>query len=199
MSLNHPTKPQKFIVYSYKPEVIDIDTQLKPFIPEYIPAVGEVDAMLKIPRPDNEHERLGLEILDEPKLNQSKKAVLDLKIAEYGLGVKKKDYKEVHSIENAHKNTRQITDWVKNVEEIIANRHAAVVIYTNKMPEIDDLMQVYLQRHPNSPPIVPTHPEKIENFNFSKFPSRPGTPNSRSLSRIWSSLKAILTSLWRIS
>lgn len=31
---------------------MELDTKLKPFIPEYIPAVGEVDAFMKIPRPD---------------------------------------------------------------------------------------------------------------------------------------------------
>ena len=33
---------------------MELDATLKAFIPEYIPAVGEVDAYLKIPRPDNE-------------------------------------------------------------------------------------------------------------------------------------------------
>ena len=36
----------------FKAETVEIDTKLKPFIPEYIPAVGEVDAFLKMPRPD---------------------------------------------------------------------------------------------------------------------------------------------------
>jgi hypothetical protein len=41
----------------------DIDTKLKAFIPDYIPAVGEVDAFLKMPRPDGQPEVLGLNIL----------------------------------------------------------------------------------------------------------------------------------------
>lgn len=36
----------------FKPANMELDTKLKPFIPEYIPAVGEVDAFMKIPRPD---------------------------------------------------------------------------------------------------------------------------------------------------
>ena len=47
------------------PMVYELDTKLKPFIPEYIPAIGEVDAMLKIPRPDNSDEQLGIAIIDE--------------------------------------------------------------------------------------------------------------------------------------
>jgi intraflagellar transport protein 46 len=46
-----------------------METKLKAFIPEYIPAVGEVDAFLKIPKPDATPETLGLMDLDEPKLN----------------------------------------------------------------------------------------------------------------------------------
>lgn len=33
---------------------MELDATLKVFIPEYIPAVGEVDAYLKMPRPDQE-------------------------------------------------------------------------------------------------------------------------------------------------
>ena len=34
-------------IQRYKPQKIDLDTKLKPFVPEYIPSVGEVDAFLK--------------------------------------------------------------------------------------------------------------------------------------------------------
>ena len=47
----------------YKPAQIEIDTKLKAFIPDYIPAVGEVDAFIKMTRPDNQPELLGLSIL----------------------------------------------------------------------------------------------------------------------------------------
>jgi len=56
---------------------------LKPFIPEYITAVGEVDAFLKMPRPDNKEELLGLQVLDEPTLNQTKRAKADLMLNEF--------------------------------------------------------------------------------------------------------------------
>lgn len=47
----------------YHPHDIVLETRLKPFIPDYIPAVGEVDAFLKVPRPDATEEILGLQIL----------------------------------------------------------------------------------------------------------------------------------------
>lgn len=44
----------------FKPVNIDLETSLKAFIPDYIPAVGEVDAFLKPNRPDSNPENLGL-------------------------------------------------------------------------------------------------------------------------------------------
>jgi len=40
-----------------------LSSKLKPFIPGYIPAIGEVDAFLKVNRPDNLPEELGLTVL----------------------------------------------------------------------------------------------------------------------------------------
>ena len=34
----------------YKPHTIELDTTLKPFIPELIPSIGEVDAFIKMPQ-----------------------------------------------------------------------------------------------------------------------------------------------------
>lgn len=51
---------------------------MKPFIPDYIPAVGEVDAQLKMPRPDGQTETLGIDILDEPCLNADDKTILTM-------------------------------------------------------------------------------------------------------------------------
>ena len=32
----------------YTPQTVDLETKLKPFIPEYIPAIGDIDAFLKV-------------------------------------------------------------------------------------------------------------------------------------------------------
>lgn len=53
----------------YQPVPVEMKGTLKPFIPEYIPSVGEVDAFLKMPRIDSKEEMLGLTVLDEPTLN----------------------------------------------------------------------------------------------------------------------------------
>lgn len=62
----------------FKPSDIDLDTKLKPFIPEYIPSVGGPDAFIKIGKPkgmeDKIDERLGVVVLDEPGPNQTDSA-----------------------------------------------------------------------------------------------------------------------------
>lgn len=63
----------------FKPQKIDLDTKIKPFIPDFIPAVGEVDSFLKMPKPDGSKEDLGITVLDEPALNNEDKTVLELK------------------------------------------------------------------------------------------------------------------------
>lgn len=47
----------------YQPETKELDSKLRPFIPDYYPAVGEVDAYIKMPRPDAKEEILGLNLL----------------------------------------------------------------------------------------------------------------------------------------
>lgn len=58
-------------ISGYKPQDIEIETKLKPFIPEYIPAVGDIDPFLKVPPPDSKPDYLGLKTLDEPGPKQS--------------------------------------------------------------------------------------------------------------------------------
>ena len=60
--------------------MLEIEPKLKPFLPDMIPAVGDIDAFLKVGRPDGQDEMLGLEMLDEPSLQQSDPSVLDLRL-----------------------------------------------------------------------------------------------------------------------
>jgi Intraflagellar transport complex B protein 46 C terminal len=38
----------------YKAHDVELDTSLKCFVPDYIPTVGEMDAFVKVPRPDGQ-------------------------------------------------------------------------------------------------------------------------------------------------
>jgi intraflagellar transport protein 46 len=64
----------------YKPHEVELESTLKCFIPEYIPAIGEMDAFIKVPRPDKKEEELGLKFLDEPSASQSDPTVLELQL-----------------------------------------------------------------------------------------------------------------------
>lgn len=48
------------LISQYNPQKVDIETKLLPFIPEFIPAVGDIDAFIKIPRPDGIDDGVGL-------------------------------------------------------------------------------------------------------------------------------------------
>lgn len=43
----------------YKAHEVDLDTSLRCFVPDFIPAVGDMDAFLKVPRPDKNPDELG--------------------------------------------------------------------------------------------------------------------------------------------
>jgi hypothetical protein len=52
-------------IQRYKPQDVELEAQLKCFIPDYIPSIGQPDAFLKVPRPDGVvTQGLGLEVLD---------------------------------------------------------------------------------------------------------------------------------------
>merc|ERR1740138_1712735 len=126
----------------YKPHTIELDTSLKPFIPELIPSIGEVDAFLKMPRPDGQASSLGTTCLDEPTMNPSDPSILDLQLRALS---KHQDLQpmEVRSIENAEKNSKEVENWVKRIDDLNRSKPAPTVQYSRRMPDIEQLMQVW--------------------------------------------------------
>lgn len=128
-------------IQRYTPSLQELDTKLKAFIPEYIPAIGEVDAFLKMPRPDQQPETLGLYVLDEPALNQSDKAKINLQLMNNNKQYRGGKNNSIHTIENAEKNPKQILSWISSVGDIHKTKQPPSVSYTKQMPVIDDLMK----------------------------------------------------------
>lgn len=126
----------------YKPHTIELDATFKPFIPELIPSIGEVDAFLKMPRPDGKPSGLGTTRLDEPTLNPSDPSILDLQLRSLS---KNQDLQpmEVRSIENAEKCPKEIENWVKRIDDLNRSKPAPTVQYSRRMPDIEQLMQVW--------------------------------------------------------
>ena len=44
-------------IVRYTPQTIELETRFKPFIPDYVPAVGDIDAFIKVRRPDGKQVR----------------------------------------------------------------------------------------------------------------------------------------------
>ncbi|KAI4875827.1 hypothetical protein NFI96_024440 [Prochilodus magdalenae] len=143
----------------YTPQTIELDHKLKPFIPDFIPAVGDIDAFLKVPRPDGKADGLGLLVLDEPCAKQSDPTVLSLWLSENSKQHNVAEVK-VKSIENPQRNPKAIDNWIESISELHRSKPPATVHYTRQaqtlphcalqsgrhhklqpMPDIDTLMQ----------------------------------------------------------
>ncbi|XP_030320635.1 intraflagellar transport protein 46 homolog isoform X2 [Calypte anna] len=124
----------------YTPKTIEIESKLQPFIPEFIPAVGDIDAFLKVPRPDGKPDNLGLLVLDEPSTKQSDPTVLSLWLTENSKQHNITQIK-VKCLENAEKNPKAIEDWIESISELHRCKPPATVHYTRPMPDIESLMQ----------------------------------------------------------
>lgn len=125
----------------YTPQLIDLDHKLKPFIPDFIPAVGDIDAFLKVPRPDGKPDHLGLLVLDEPSTKQSDPTVLSLWLTENSKQHNITQHMKVKSLEDAEKNPKAIDTWIESISELHRSKPPATVHYTRPMPDIDTLMQ----------------------------------------------------------
>ncbi|XP_059576086.1 intraflagellar transport protein 46 homolog isoform X3 [Alligator mississippiensis] len=124
----------------YTPQTVELEHSLQPFIPDFIPAVGDIDAFLKVPRPDGKPDNLGLLVLDEPSTKQSDPTVLALWLTENSKQHSVSQVK-VKSLENAEKNPKAIDNWVESISELHRFKPPATVHYTRPMPDIDALMQ----------------------------------------------------------
>lgn len=137
----------------YKPKEIIIEPKLKCFIPQYIPAIGTVDSFIKVPRPDNVPDGLGLTVIDEPSMKQSDAAVLELQLrSQMKKKMNRMNYRgfrgslsttQYQSIENASKNQYEIDKWIQSVQELHLSKPTQKEVQykePNKMPSIEEIM-----------------------------------------------------------
>ncbi|XP_044756841.1 intraflagellar transport protein 46 homolog isoform X2 [Coccinella septempunctata] len=146
-------------IVKYMPQQLTLDYKFKPFIPDYLPAVGDIDAFLKVVPPEpilfgenfniQEHQ-LGIAVLDEPATTQSDSALLHLQLRASNLGVPQ-DASDVivKKVDKVDKNHKVIDKWIKDISDLHRSKSSPFVRYAEPMPDIDDLMQEW--------------PEEIEN------------------------------------
>jgi len=137
LDVNDDIKHMFELISQYNPQKVEIETKLMPFIPEFIPAVGDIDAFIKIPRPDGIDDGVGLLVLDEPASIQTDPGALELKLQNLHKGVA-----PAASIRRVPYNDGQsLQKWVQSVREIHAAAPAPSVQYSGPVPDIEQLME----------------------------------------------------------
>lgn len=129
----------------YSAPKIDIVYTLQPFIPDFMPAVGDIDAFLKVspPKPFSENsrviefiDRLGLEMLDEPCGDQSEPALLHMKLR----SVSTNNPRTAGPPPAVAKSSKDIEKWIGEVQALHANQPYPMVMHSKPTPDIDSLM-----------------------------------------------------------
>lgn len=126
--------------------------------------MGEVDAFLKMPKPDGTKEDLGIAVLDEPTLNPEDKTVLEMRYIE-GHNVVRATPMNIEQIEHADKKPKEISRWINSMQDLHKTRPPPTVNYSKQMPDFDNLMQEWpvdmeaaLKEIPFPGPEIDMHP-----------------------------------------
>jgi len=126
----------------YNPQKVELEPTLQPFIPDYIPSVGDIDAFIKLPRPDGVSDQLGITVLDEPALVLSDPGVIEMQLRHSSKKLNLGDA-VVRTIEAAEKNPKAIRSWITSISELHSKKPPTEVTYSRPMPDIESLMQVW--------------------------------------------------------
>ena len=133
------------MIDDFTPMTLDISPQFKPFLPELTPSIGAIDAFIKVPRPDSEPDMLGLTYLDEPSIGQSNPQILLMQLKEkFGI-VSSTNMADgyIGFIEDVQNNEKALNSFLDSIEETHRNRPPPSIIYTYKMPDLQELMDVW--------------------------------------------------------
>ena len=131
-------------IQKYKPQTIILDYKLKPFIPDFIPAVGDIDAFIKVAAPSDTRDKLGLVVLDEPSAGQSDPSVLDLQLRAVTkqTGASKEIRSKKVTGGEAVVTGKEVEQWIRDISDLHRSKPAPSVNYKHPMPEVDKIMQV---------------------------------------------------------
>ena len=131
-------------ILRYVPQKLELDSKLKPFIPEFIPAVGDIDAFIKV-ESDNPLE-LGLTVLDEPTARQSDPNIMELQLRSLSKRTsgRASQVKKVVNLDQAEDN-KVVQKWIKDIDDLHRSKPPPTVQYSKQMPDIDLLMAEWPQ------------------------------------------------------
>ena len=138
-------------IQRYSPKDAEIPAPLKPFVPDYVPAVGDVDEFIKVPRPDGLDDGLGIRVLDEPGATQSDPSTLGLKLRRL-LGGEvegtRKGSAVVGSIARpeSKEGAVKLDAWIESVNALHEgddSKSGGSYVYSKNMPSVETLMQEF--------------------------------------------------------
>ena len=158
------------LVDAYTPTHTRHATPLKPFVPAFIPAVGDIDAFVKPPRPDGADDGLGERVLDEPGAKQTDPAAFALRLrhaARLRGEVSRAPVRDggvqesfpgddgVASVAFPERDPARLTSWIETVGGLhasgtgvagsggVASAVVPSVRYSRNMPDVESLMQAW--------------------------------------------------------
>lgn len=132
--------------FRYSAPKYELKYQLMPFIPDYIPSVGDVDPFLKVvpPEPFTKDSKLpefisklGLEVLDEPCGEQSDPALLHMKLRASASTSSNRAPAPPPSISRSSKDVEK---WITEIQALHAEQPYPMITHSRPLPDIDALM-----------------------------------------------------------
>lgn len=145
-NIDAPAEVKELMQYisRYTPQRVPIEYRLKVFIPDYIPAVGDIDAFLKIEPPepitkgtesslDKFVKSLGLQVLDEPCGQQSDEVLLQMKLRSIFP-------KALETPSAVAKSPKDVERWISEIQALHIGQPNQNAMQFRQMPDIDTLM-----------------------------------------------------------
>lgn len=145
-TIDAPTEVKELMQYisRYTPQRVPIEYRLRVFIPDYIPAVGDIDAFLKIEPPetitqgmeaslDKFAKSLGLQVLDEPCGQQSDEVLLQMKLRSIFP-------KALETPSAIAKSPKDVERWISEIQALHIGQPNQNAMQFRQMPDIDTLM-----------------------------------------------------------
>ncbi|KAK2946321.1 putative Intraflagellar transport protein 46 like protein [Blattamonas nauphoetae] len=172
LSLDPETRHMIQEVFNFQPQKFMLPAPLKPFIPEYQPAIGEVDSFVKVQRPDGVGDLLGLVVLDEPGPEQSNPSVLEMQLRNLDKLSDVKQPVNVRTVDASDKGALGLQSWINSIEEFHRSRPSPSVAYRGPMPSPETLMQVWPPEFENQlkhTKIPPLHQLDMSISDYSKL------------------------------
>lgn len=139
LDVDDETKDLFGFIMKYTPQTVELDHKFKPFIPDYIPAVGDIDAFIRCTRPDARAETLGLTVLDEPSAKQSDPSVLELHMRVVTKQTSSGTRSRVKRVQG--QDVTSLEKWIHDISDLHRSKPAPTIHYSKTMPDIDNLMQ----------------------------------------------------------